>query len=89
MQCTIPRLIDAQPNRPRSFRIFRDIRAATKFAVKCEKMERCPTVRVTQYGMFAVNFYGSNPKPRVKLAKARLVMWHGFSFDRQLPVPLA
>lgn len=93
MQCTIPRLIDAQPNRPRTFRAFvgndqRTIRKVAKFAQKMDVAGRKAKIRATPYG-WAVNYYGNPRKPRVKLQPARLVMWHGFSFNRRLPVPLA
>lgn len=93
MRCTIPTIIDRQPAALRSFRAFASLTLAFRYIERhpdanCTLAKRC-------YGddkrdvRYVVNFTGSVRKQRVTLAKARLIMWHGMTTDRHLPVVIS
>lgn len=86
---TLLAIAQQQPEPSRTFRAFRTIDAAVAYTLKMPAW-REPKLSIRHYGYgvtrAVVNFYGSNRRARVSLSHARLIMWHGMTVNRALPV---
>ena len=86
---TLVTIAQQQPEPSRTFRAFRTVDAAIAYTLKMPKW-REPALSIRHYGhgvtRAVVNFYGSNRRHKVSLAKARWIMYHGMTVNRALPV---
>lgn len=95
VQGTGVRLAELAPDqmaRPKVSKWFTSKQSAFRFITRLETREPGRVVGMSAHryterdARIVVTYYGSPARTRVPLEKARLVMWHGLTVDRRLPV---